>query len=83
MESQHRQLRQRTEARSETEATLDAAQAAHTVRTETFETPEALIAFDRDRTPVPDSLHRRVAEAVVSETGKEPPATVPWWRRLF
>ena len=51
-----------------------------------FETPEALIAWDRSQTPVPEELRARVMASLAhpagaaSSTGDD---AKPWWRRLF
>lgn len=83
MEPPNQRLRHQTESRTGSEAALDATRSVRAESTETFESPEALIAFDRARTPVPDGLRERVAGAVSGKTPTEPPAPTPWWRRLF
>ena len=51
-----------------------------------FETPEALIAWDRSRTPVPEELRARVTASLAHPAGTTLPTgddLKPWWRRLF
>lgn len=83
METPKRHLRHQTESRTGSEASLDAAQSAHLDATRTFESPEALIAFDRAQTPVPEGLQRRVADAVAQAPQDGTSPAKPWWRRLF
>ena len=51
-----------------------------------FETPEALIAWDRSQTPVPEELRARVTASLAQPAGAASPTgddLKPWWRRLF
>ncbi|MFM8877758.1 MAG: hypothetical protein ACKOKG_01290 [Verrucomicrobiota bacterium] len=51
-----------------------------------FESPEALIAWDRSQTPVPESLRSRVVASLARTEGSathSTDASKPWWRRLF
>ena len=51
-----------------------------------FETPEALIAWDRSQTPVPEELLARVTASLAHPAGAASPTgddAKPWWRRLF
>ena len=51
-----------------------------------FETPEALIAWDRSQTPVPEELRARVTASLAQPAGAASPNgddLKPWWRRLF
>ena len=51
-----------------------------------FETPEALIAWDRSQTPVPEELLARVTASLAHPAGAASPTgdgVKPWWRRLF
>ena len=51
-----------------------------------FETPEALIAWDRSQTPVPEELRARVTASLAHPAGAASPNgddAKPWWRRLF
>ena len=51
-----------------------------------FETPEALIAWDRSQTPVPEELRARVMASLAHPAGAASPTgddAKPWWRRLF
>lgn len=51
-----------------------------------FETPEALIAWDRSQTPVPEGLRARVTASLAQPAGAASPTgddLKPWWRRLF
>jgi len=71
-----------------TQANLESASTQHTEgRTPVdFETPEALIAWDRSRTPVPEELRARVTASLAHPAGVTPPIGAdlkPWWRRLF
>ena len=67
---------------------LESASAQHTEGRTTvdFETPEALIAWDRSQTPVPEGLRARVTASLVQTAGAASPTgddLKPWWRRLF
>lgn len=71
-----------------TQEHLESASAQHTeVRTTVdFETPEALIAWDRSQTPVPEGLRARVTASLAHPAGGASPTgddLKPWWRRLF
>jgi hypothetical protein len=51
-----------------------------------FETPEALIAWDRSQTPVPEELLARVTASLAHPAGAASPTgddAKPWWRRFF
>lgn len=51
-----------------------------------FESPEALIAWDRSQTSVPEPLRARVVASLAQTHGAISPPEVgskPWWRRLF
>ena len=66
------------------EAEQQAAQQVEGLRD--FESPEALIAWDRSQTSVPVPLRSRVAASLAQTHGATPQAEVgskPWWRRLF
>jgi len=65
------------------EAEQQAAQQVEGLRD--FESPEALIAWDRSQTSVPVPLRSRVAASLAQTHGATPQAEVgskPWWRRL-
>ena len=71
-----------------TQANLESTSTQHTeARTPVdFETPEALIAWDRSRTPVPEELRARVTASLAHPAGTTLPTgddVKPWWRRLF
>ena len=66
------------------EAEQQAAQQVEGLRD--FESPEALIAWDRSQTSVPVPLRSRVAASLAQTHGATPQTEVgskPWWRRLF
>lgn len=51
-----------------------------------FESPEALIAWDRSQTAVPGPLRSRVAASLARTDGsvaKTEVGSKPWWRRFF
>ncbi len=71
-----------------TQENFESASALHTEGSTTvdFETPEALIAWDRSQTPVPEGLQDRVAASLAHPAGGASPTgddLNPWWRRLF
>jgi len=71
-----------------TQEHLESASAQHTEGRTTvdFETPEALIAWDRSQTPVPEGLRARVTASLAHPAGAASPTAddaKPWWRRLF
>ena len=71
-----------------TQANLESTSTQHTEgRTPVdFETPEALIAWDRSQTPVPEDLRARVTASLANPAGGAPPIGTdlkPWWRQLF
>jgi hypothetical protein len=71
-----------------TQEHLESASAQHTEGRTTvdFETPEALIAWDRSQTPVPEGLRARVTASLAHRAGAASPSgdeLKPWWRRLF
>lgn len=71
-----------------TQVNLESASTQHTEgRTPVdFETPEALIAWDRSRTPVPEDLRARVTASIANPAGTTLPTgddLKPWWRQLF
>lgn len=71
------------------EAELQSAQQRATQQIEgvrDFESPEALIGWDRSQTSVPVPLRSRVAASLAQTHGATPQEEVgskPWWRRLF
>ncbi len=51
----------------------------HTGSPTEFENPEALLRFDQQRTPLPESIEKRL-EDTIAEQDLGPR---PWWQRLF
>ncbi len=44
-----------------------------------FDTPEKMLQYDADHTPVPASIAERLKESV----GSTPPPNRSWWQRFF
>ena len=67
------------ETTEETEEALAMAGEQRTEETLKFDTPEAMLRYDAEHTPVPPQMRERVMQSISQEPVKANPT--PWWKR--